>query len=121
MSPKDALFRINRDVRFSKDKSPYKTTFSAAICPQGRSSGLPAYYFQINEAGALFIGGGVYMPEPMILGQIGQQIAEHPERLSAVLAYSVFAATFGTVLRGSGSSGRPRATTRRRRASSSSS
>ena len=34
VSPKDALFRVNRDVRFSKDKSPYKTTFSAAICPQ---------------------------------------------------------------------------------------
>ena len=86
VSPKDALFRINRDVRFSKDKRPYKTTFSAAICPQGRSSGLPAYYFQIDEAGALFIGGGVWMPEPTILGQIRQHIAEHPERLSAVLA-----------------------------------
>ena len=97
VSPKDALFRINRDVRFAKDKRPYKTTFSAAICPQGRSSGLPAYYFQINEAGALFIGGGVYMPEPTILGQIRQHIAEHPERLSAVLADPAFAATFGTI------------------------
>ena len=72
VSPKDALFRIDRDVRFSKDKRPYKTTFNAAICPQGRSSGQPAYYFQINEAGALFIGGGVWMPEPAILGQIRQ-------------------------------------------------
>jgi len=97
VSPKDALFRINRDVRFSKDKSPYKTTFSAAICPQGRSSGLPAYYFQVNEAGALFIGGGVWMPETAILGRIRQHIAEHPERLSAVLADPAFAATFGTI------------------------
>ena len=97
VSPKDALFRINRDVRFSKDKSPYKTTFSAAICPQGRSSGWPAYYFQVNEAGALFIGGGVWMPEPTILGQIRLHIAEHPERLFAVLADPAFAATFGTI------------------------
>ena len=97
VSPKDALFRINRDVRFAKDKRPYKTSFSAAICPQGRNSGLPAYYFQIDEAGALFIGGGVYMPEPTILGQIRQHIAEHPERLSAVLADPAFAATFGMI------------------------
>jgi uncharacterized protein (TIGR02453 family) len=97
VSPKATQFRINRDVRFSKDKRPYKTTFSAAICPQGRSSGLPAYYFQVNEAGVLMIAGGVYMPEPTILGQIRQHIAEHPERLAAVLADPAFAATFGTI------------------------
>jgi len=97
VAPQDALFRINRDVRFARDKRPYKTTFSAAICPQGRTSGLPAYYFQINEAGALFVGGGVYMPEPAILGQIRQHIAEHPERLAAALADPAFAAAFGTL------------------------
>ena len=97
VSPKDSQFRINRDVRFSKDKSPYKTTFSAAICPQGRSSGLPAYYFQVAETGALMIAGGVYMPEPALLDQIRKHIAEHPERLSAVLADPAFAATFGRI------------------------
>ncbi len=97
VSPKDALFRINRDVRFSADKRPYKTTFSAAICPQGRSSGLPAYYFHITEAGELLIAGGVHMPAPAILGRIRQHIAEYPERLSAVLADPAFAATFGTI------------------------
>jgi uncharacterized protein (TIGR02453 family) len=97
VSPKDALFRINRDVRFSADKRPYKTTFSAAICPQGRSSGLPAYYFQINEAGVLMIAGGVYMPDPTTLARIRRHIAEHPERLSEVLADPAFAAAFGTV------------------------
>ena len=97
VSAKEVLFRINRDIRFSKDKRPYKTTFSAAICPQGRNSGLPAYYFQITETGELMIGGGVWMPQPAILGRIRQDIAEHPERLRAVLADSAFAATFGTV------------------------
>ena len=97
VSPKDALFRINRDIRFSADKRPYKTTFSAAICPQGRRSGLPAYYFQINEAGVLLIAGGVHMPAPPILGQIREYIAEHPERLIAVLADPPFAAVFGTI------------------------
>jgi uncharacterized protein (TIGR02453 family) len=97
VSPKDALFRINRDIRFSADKRPYKTTFSAAICPQGRSSGQPAYYFQINEAGVLLIAGGVHMPGPAILGRIRQHIAERPERLSAVLADPAFAAVYGTI------------------------
>jgi uncharacterized protein (TIGR02453 family) len=97
VSPKDALFRINRDVRFSKDKRPYKTTFSAAICPQGRTSGLPSYYFHITETGELMIAGGVYMPEPKILGQIRRHIAEHPARLAAVLADPGFAAVFARI------------------------
>ncbi|MGE5603896.1 MAG: DUF2461 domain-containing protein [Nitrososphaerales archaeon] len=97
VSPKDSMFRINRDVRFSKDKTPYKTSFSAAICPQGRSSGLPSYYFHITEAAELMIAGGIYMPQPDILGQIRKYIAGYPDRLSAVLADPAFARTFGTI------------------------
>lgn len=97
VSPKDALFRINRDMRFARDKRPYKTTFSAAICPQGRNSGQPVYYFQVNATGELLVAGGVYRPEPPILNQLRQHIAEHPERLEAVLADPAFAATFGTL------------------------
>ena len=51
-NPKKALFRINRDMRFSHDKSPYKTTFSAAITASGlkkpSQGGGPMYYFHIN-------------------------------------------------------------------------
>jgi uncharacterized protein (TIGR02453 family) len=97
VSPKDAMFRIHRDVRFAADKRPYKTTFSAAICPQGRASGHPAYYFQVNEAGALLIAGGVHTPAPPILGQIREYIAEHPERLTAVLADPGFAGVYGKI------------------------
>jgi uncharacterized protein (TIGR02453 family) len=97
VSPKDAMFRINRDIRFSPDKRPYKTTFSAAICPQGRTSGLPAYYFQVNEAGGLLIAGGVHMPARPILDQIRQHIADHPERLAAALADPDFVAVFGDI------------------------
>jgi len=97
VSPQDALFRINRDVRFSRDKRPYKTTFSAAVCPQGRNSGLPVYYFQINEVGELLIAGGVYMPAREVLGPVRKYIAEQPERLAAVLADPAFVATFGTL------------------------
>jgi uncharacterized protein (TIGR02453 family) len=97
VTPKGTVFRINRDLRFSADKRPYKTTFSAAICPQGRSSGLPAYYFQVNEAGALMIAGGVYMPAPPLLDRIRKHIADHPDRLAAVLADPAFATVFGTI------------------------
>jgi uncharacterized protein (TIGR02453 family) len=97
VSPKDTMFRINRDVRFSKDKRPYKTAFSAAICPQGRSSGKPSYYFHITETAELMIAGGVYMPEPGTLGQIRKFIAEHPEKLEAVLADPTFASTLGKI------------------------
>jgi uncharacterized protein (TIGR02453 family) len=97
VEPKDCLYRINRDIRFSPDKSPYKTYFSAAICPQGRSSNLPAYYFHITEKGEFLAAGGLYMPEPGQLALIRRHIAEQPARLAAVLEAPEFAATFGTL------------------------
>ena len=97
IAPRDTAFRINRDIRFSPDKRPYKTNFSAVICPQGRKSGMPAYYFSLDEAGRLFVGGGVYMPEPTVLARIRAHIAAHPDRLSAVLADPRFAATYGEI------------------------
>jgi uncharacterized protein (TIGR02453 family) len=97
VSAKDSQFRIHRDVRFSKDKRPYKTAFSAAISPQGKNSGLPAYYFHVDEAAKLLIAGGVYMPEAGRLNQIRKYIAEHPERLESVLADPEFQATYGGI------------------------
>jgi uncharacterized protein (TIGR02453 family) len=97
VSPKDTQFRINRDIRFSKDKSPYKTTFSAAICPQGRNSGMPVYYFQVDEAGSLLIAGGLHQPERNNLNLVREFISEHPERLEAALADPAFAATYGAL------------------------
>ena len=65
-NPKKALFRINRDMRFSRDKHPYKTTFSASITASGlkkpSQGGGPAYYFQIDANGTLLIAAGEYMP-----------------------------------------------------------
>ena len=65
-NPKKALFRINRDVRFAKDKSPYKTTFSAAIVPgnlkKPSQGGGPAYYFHIDAKGELLFAVGEYSP-----------------------------------------------------------
>lgn len=63
---KDCMFRIFRDVRFSHDKSPYKTNFGAFITPGGRKSSLPGYYFHF-EPGESFLAAGVYQPEPDVL------------------------------------------------------
>lgn len=77
-NPKKALFRINRDMRFSHDKSPYKTTFSAGITASGlkrpNQGGGPAYYFHIDANGTLLIAGGEYMPPPDRLRVIRQNI-----------------------------------------------
>ncbi len=92
LRPADCMFRINRDVRFSRDKSPYKTQFSAIFCPQGRSTNLPAYYFHIAADGELLAGGGMYAPEPAQLAAVRRFILAQPNRLDALLADPVFAA-----------------------------
>lgn len=97
LQPANCLFRINRDVRFSRDKSPYKTQFSAAIGPQGRSTNLPAYYFQIDAAGNLFLGGGLYAPAPEQLANARRFIAAHPERLEELYADPAFHAAYGAI------------------------
>ena len=73
LKPKDCLFRINRDVRFGKDKSPYKSNFGAAIAQGGRKSPFGGYYIHI-EPGASFIAGGIHMPESEVLKNIRQEI-----------------------------------------------
>jgi uncharacterized protein (TIGR02453 family) len=71
-----SLFRIYRDIRFSKDKSPYKTHVGAHF-PLGRGSAGPGYYLHL-EPGQCFVAGGMWMPEPAALQQIRERIAERP-------------------------------------------
>lgn len=78
ISGKDCVYRIFRDVRFSKDKRPYKTNFGSFICSGGRKSMNPGYYFHI-EPGACFIGGGIYMPPAEQLRAIRNFMAEHAD------------------------------------------
>ena len=95
VDPKDCIFRIYRDVRFSSDKSPYKTTFSAYISDRPRRGGPAGYYFQVDHTGALGTAAGIYLPEPAKLNRIREHIAEHPERLRKVLRSRGFRKTFG--------------------------
>ena len=76
VNPKDCMYRIFRDVRFSKDKRPYKTNFGGFIAKGGRKSIYPGYFFHI-EVSQSFVGGGVYMPVPAPLKAIRDFVAEH--------------------------------------------
>lgn len=76
VSPKDCIFRIFRDVRFSKNKQPYKTNFGSFIAKGGKKSIFPGYYFHI-EPKQSFVGGGMYMPQAEALRDIRNYMAEH--------------------------------------------
>jgi len=93
--PKDCVYRIYRDVRFSNDKTPYKTTFSAVISDRGRHGHGPSYYFQVDANGVLMAGGGVWMPDNARLAVIRQHIADDPEGVEKVLRGRRFKSTFG--------------------------
>lgn len=94
---KDCVFRINRDVRFSNDKSPYKTNFGAFITRSGKKPmNLAGYYFHL-EPGNSFAGGGIYMPMPPELKKIRIAIdANYPEFLQIINNES-FTSVFGAL------------------------
>ena len=98
-NPKKALFRINRDMRFSHDKSPYKTTFSAAITATGlkkpSQGGGPAYYFHIDAEGTLLVAGGEYMPPSDRLRAIRQHVIEDASGFGKMLKNKKLKETYG--------------------------
>lgn len=79
LQPKDAIFRINRDIRFSKDKTPYKTNVSAVIAPGGRKDHTyPGLYFELR-ADRVGVYGGVYGADKDTLYKIRSYMAENPK------------------------------------------
>jgi uncharacterized protein (TIGR02453 family) len=73
LDAKKCISRINRDIRFAKDKTPYKTNFFSIINQGGKKSNLAGYFLQV-QPGDSFIGGGVYMPMPPDLLDIRKEI-----------------------------------------------
>lgn len=74
LQAKNCTFRINRDIRFSKDKTPYKTNMGASFNRGGKKSIFGGYYFHLEPGGKSFIGGGLWMPEPITLQKLRQEI-----------------------------------------------
>lgn len=93
LQPKDCMFRIFRDVRFSKDKSPYKTNFGSFICSGGRKSMNPGYYFHLEPSGC-FVAGGIYMPPAETLRAVRSYLADHAEEFLEITSDSNFKASF---------------------------
>jgi len=85
LAAKDAIFRIYKDIRFSKDKTPYKTHFGAFMAKGGRKTLQAGYYIQISPTEA-FIAAGSYMPEKDQLYAMRQEIAFNPEPIRRLLA-----------------------------------
>ncbi|KAF2629734.1 hypothetical protein BU25DRAFT_489737 [Macroventuria anomochaeta] len=82
---KDIVYRIYRDVRFSKDQTPYKTYFSAAWSRTGRKGPYAAYYVQIQPDGGSFVGGGLWQPDAEPLRKLRREIDRRPIRIKQVL------------------------------------
>jgi uncharacterized protein (TIGR02453 family) len=84
LNPKKLPFRIYRDVRFSKDKRPYKNNMGAGFSPNGKLVEEPGYYLHLQPGGC-FLAGGIYMPNPENLGKIRQEIDYNGDTLEKIL------------------------------------
>ena len=97
LSASKCLYRINRDIRFSKNKAPYKTGIGIFIAPGGRSSGNAGYYLHL-EPNNNYIGGGVYAPQPAVLRAIRQEIYFNSDSFIKILNAPVFKDNFDQMM-----------------------
>jgi uncharacterized protein (TIGR02453 family) len=99
LTAKECMFRINRDVRFSKDKSPYKSNFGASISSGGKKSPFAGYYVHI-EPGASFAGGGMWMPMPEQLAKVRQEIDYHFDEFLSLIESPAFKKQYQQLYKG---------------------
>ncbi len=86
LEAKKCIFRIYRDVRFSKDKSPYKLNLGGFLVKGGRSSGHAGYYLHLENNNS-FIAGGIYMPPAPFLKKVRQEIYFHVDEFKAIIEH----------------------------------
>ncbi|RYJ45670.1 DUF2461 domain-containing protein [Flavobacterium beibuense] len=94
LEAKNCTFRINRDIRFSKDKSPYKTNMGIWLSAGNKDFNMGGYYLHI-EKGASFIAGGLHMPDPVSLKKMRREIAGFYEDLEEILENKNFKKLYG--------------------------
>ena len=95
-NPRRSPFRIYRDIRFSKNKQPYKTHVSAAFSPKGRWDSGACYYVEVAP-GAVYVGGGIYMPDSRQLKLIRAAIAENSKEFLSIVGSDLFKKRFGSI------------------------
>ncbi|MCE7922969.1 MAG: DUF2461 domain-containing protein [Haliscomenobacteraceae bacterium CHB4] len=101
ITPKDCIFRIYRDTRFSKDKSPYKTNVAASFNPKSVKStadamSYPGYYVHI-EFGALWMGGGAYFLDKEPLRKVRTAIMQDPSAFRTLISEKNFVEKYGNI------------------------
>jgi len=96
ITAKECVFRIFRDVRFSKDKSPYKTNMGGFIGKGGRKGGSAGYYLHL-DMNQSFIAGGMYMPPSDKLKKVRQEIMYNVDEFKSIIHKPAFQKTFGQI------------------------
>ncbi len=99
LNAKDSVFRINRDIRFSKDKTPYKTNLAAGFARGGKKSMYAGYYLHIEPGNNSLIGGGVWTPETDVLKKLRQEIDYSFEEFSNIIGSKSFQKEYGGLYR----------------------
>ena len=95
--PKSSIFRMNRDVRFSKDKSPYKTQVAAHFpCRGGAPDAVAGFYVALSAAG-IKTGGGAYMPGPPALARLRAHVADEGEAFRKLTSGAALRRDWGTL------------------------
>jgi uncharacterized protein (TIGR02453 family) len=96
VEPKDCNYRIARDIRFTNDKTPYKTWLSASFAEGGRKANRMDYYLHIQPGDASFLGGGMYAPSAGELAKFRQEIDYNVAELRRIIEAPEFVHWFGT-------------------------
>ena len=98
LEAKSCIYRINRDIRFSHDKTPYKTNFGALITRGGKKNfcKYTGYYIHLEHDGCL-LAGGAYMPPADWLTAIREKISEQPDEFLEIINNAEFKKYFGCI------------------------
>lgn len=102
LTPKGCMFRINRDIRFSKNKTPYKINMACSMARGGKKSIYAGYYFHLQPGEKSFAGGGLWMPAPPELKKVRQEIDYNLPELKKILIEPDFKNTYNTLEREEG-------------------
>jgi len=97
LSAKECILRINRDIRFTRDKSPYNTSFSAMIAPGGRKSGWQGYYISIGPRDRSMAAGGLYMPTSEQLNTFRRVVDQGASEFKEITGAQAFIEQFGQI------------------------
>ena len=100
LEAKNCMFRQYRDIRFSKDKTPYKQHMGASFDKGGKNSGFAGYYLHIEPGNKSMAGGGVWMPDAARLKKIRQEIDYSWDEFSGIINQNDFKKTYGNLEQG---------------------